>query len=174
MLVVLRACGPSTPLRVTARNPGSLAKVWWFLAVTLSGVEGRDARSTISAKHHQREANSQTLNYLMTYALALDLTDDPALIAEYEAYHANMRPEIEATIRAAGITGMTLYRFGNRLFMLIETDDTFSFERKARMDAETPLVQEWERLMWTYQQAIPGSQPGEKWVLMHQIYDLPN
>lgn len=109
----------------------------------------------------------------MTYALALDLKDDPALIAEYEAYHANMSPEIEDTIRAAGITGMTLYRFGNRLFMLMETDASFSFERKAAMDAENPLVQDWEHLMWTYQQAILGAKPGEKWVLMNQIYDLP-
>ena len=109
----------------------------------------------------------------MLYALALDLKDDPALIAEYEHYHANPRPEIEATIRAAGITGMTLYRAGNRLFMLMETDDTFSFERKAQMDADNPVVQEWEALMWTYQQALPFAQPGEKWVLMKQIYNLP-
>jgi L-rhamnose mutarotase len=108
----------------------------------------------------------------MLYILALDLKDDPALIAEYEHYHATMRPEIEATIRAAGITGMTLYRAGNRLVMLMETDDTFSFERKTQMDADNPMVQEWENLMWTYQQALPFAQPDEKWVLMKQIYSL--
>ncbi|MBO0934942.1 L-rhamnose mutarotase [Fibrella sp. HMF5335] len=109
----------------------------------------------------------------MLHVLALDLKDDPALIAEYEYYHATMRPAIESTIRAAGITGMTLYRAGNRLVMLMETDDTFSFERKAQMDADNPTVQEWEALMWTYQQALPFARSGEKWVLMKQIYDLP-
>ncbi len=109
----------------------------------------------------------------MLHILALDLKDNPALIAEYEHYHATMRPEIEATIRAAGITGMDLYRAGNRLVMLMETDDTFSFERKAQMDANNPTVQEWENLMWTYQQALPFAQPGEKWVLMNPIYVLP-
>ena len=41
----------------------------------------------------------------MIHILALDLKDDLAMIAEYEHYHATMRPEIEETIRAAGITG---------------------------------------------------------------------
>lgn len=109
----------------------------------------------------------------MIHVLALDLKDDPAMIAEYEHYHATMRPEIEETIRAAGITGMTLYRAGNRLVMLMESDDTFSFERKAQMDAENPAVQAWENMMWTYQQALPFAQSNEKWVLMKQIYDLP-
>ncbi|MEZ0539300.1 L-rhamnose mutarotase [Fibrella arboris] len=108
----------------------------------------------------------------MTYALALDLKDDPALIAGYERHHANPRPEIEASIRAAGVTAMNIYRFGNRLFMIMETDDTFSFERKAQMDADNPDVQVWEQLMWGYQQPIPGAKPGEKWVLMDQIYSL--
>ena len=109
----------------------------------------------------------------MRHVLALDLKDDPALIAEYEHYHATMRPEIEETIRAAGITGMTLYRAGNRLVMLMETNDTFSFGRKAQLDADNPTVQAWETLMWTYQQALHFAQPGEKWVLMKEIYDLP-
>lgn len=108
----------------------------------------------------------------MTYALALDLKDDPALIAEYEQHHANPRTEIEASIREAGVTAMNIYRFGNRLFMIMETDDTFSFERKAQMDADNPAVQVWEQLMWGYQQPIPGAKPGEKWVLMDQIYSL--
>lgn len=108
----------------------------------------------------------------MLHVLALDLKDNPAMIAEYEQYHATMRSEIEATIRAAGITGMTLYRAGNRLVMLMETDETFSFERKAQMDADNPTVQAWETLMWIYQQALPFAQPDEKWVLMKQIYSL--
>jgi L-rhamnose mutarotase len=33
-------------------------------------------------------------------------------------------------------------------------------------------VQEWEELMWKYQQAIPGAKPGEKWVLMNKIFEL--
>ncbi|KGE15972.1 L-rhamnose mutarotase [Sphingobacterium deserti] len=106
------------------------------------------------------------------FTMALDLVDDQRLIAEYEDYHANVWPEIQASIRDAGVTNMEIYRFGNRLFMLMDVDDTFTFERKAAMDAANPKVQEWERLMWKFQQAVPGAKPGEKWVMMDKIFEL--
>src|SRR5215217_3675954 len=96
------------------------------------------------------------------YCLTLDLKDDPKLIAEYEAYHKAVWPEILKSIRDAGITSMEIYRFANRLFMIMETDDTFSFEAKAAADTANEKVQEWETLMWNYQQALPGTQSGEK------------
>ncbi|QEH41124.1 L-rhamnose mutarotase [Chitinophaga sp. XS-30] len=106
------------------------------------------------------------------YCLALDLKDDQTLIAEYEAYHRNVWPEIQESIRTAGITALEIYRAGNRMFMIMEVDGSFSFERKSAMDAANPKVQEWEELMWTYQQAIPVAKPGEKWVLMDKIFTL--
>ncbi|MBS1525708.1 MAG: L-rhamnose mutarotase [Bacteroidetes bacterium] len=106
------------------------------------------------------------------YSLALDLKDDPALIAEYEEYHRDVWPEIKKSILDSGITNMEIYRAGNRLFMVMETDESFSFGRKAAMDEANPKVQEWEQLMWKFQQAIPGSKPGEKWVLMDRIFEL--
>ena len=108
----------------------------------------------------------------MRYCLALDLKDDPALIAEYERYHERLRPEIEASIRESGITEMEIYRIGNRLFMIMETDESFSFDAKSAADAANPKVQEWEHLMWQYQQALPIAKPGEKWVLMNQLFKL--
>jgi len=106
------------------------------------------------------------------FALALDLVDDPLLIAEYEAYHRNVWPEIKKSILDSGIINMEIYRTGNRLFMIMETEDGFSFGNKASMDSSNIKVQEWERLMWKFQQALPGSKPGEKWVLMDRIFEL--
>lgn len=108
----------------------------------------------------------------MRYCFALDLVDDPALIAEYERYHQKIWPEIEASIRDSGITDMQIYRVSNRLFMIMETNETFSFAAKAEADAQNPKVQEWERLMWQYQQALPAAKPGEKWMLMERIFAL--
>lgn len=105
------------------------------------------------------------------YCLALDLVNDDKLIAEYEAYHKNVWPEIKKSITDAGIVQMEIYRFANRLFMIMEVNDKFSFAKKGEADAD-PKVQEWEQLMWKYQQAIPGSKPGEKWVLMDKIFSL--
>lgn len=108
------------------------------------------------------------------YCLALDLKDDPTLIKEYENYHApeNIWPEIQKSIRNSGITNMEIYRTGNRLFMIMEVDDSFDFERKSRMDASNPKVQEWEKLMWKFQQPLPWAKEGEKWILMNQIFEL--
>jgi L-rhamnose mutarotase len=106
------------------------------------------------------------------YCLALDLKNDPALIAEYEAHHRNVWPEILQSITNAGIEQMEIYRTANRLFMIMEVNDDFSFEIKATMDSTNKKVQEWEELMWKYQQAIPGSKPGEKWKLMDKIFSL--
>jgi L-rhamnose mutarotase len=41
------------------------------------------------------------------------------------------------------------------------------------MDADNPKVQEWEQLMWKFQQALPGAKPAEKWMLMDKIFKLP-
>jgi L-rhamnose mutarotase len=107
------------------------------------------------------------------YCFALDLVDDQKLIEEYEKYHESGWPENIKAIKDAGITIMDIYRTGNRLFMIMETTADFSFERKAEMDKANPKVQEWEKLMWKYQQALPHAKPGEKWVLMKQIFQLP-
>ncbi len=106
------------------------------------------------------------------YALALDLMDDQELIAEYERWHQEVWMEIKQSILEAGIQRMEIYRFANRLFMIMETEDGFSFERKAASDTVNPKVQEWEKLMWKYQVPIPGAKPGEKWVVMDKIFEL--
>jgi L-rhamnose mutarotase len=108
------------------------------------------------------------------YCLALDLVNDAVLIAEYEKWHTseNAWPEIKKSILDAGITQMEIYRTGNRLFMIMETDDTFSFEHKAAMDAVNPKVQEWEKLMWKFQFSLPWAKEGEKWVMMNKIFEL--
>ena len=104
--------------------------------------------------------------------LALDLKDDPALIDKYEEYHRNVWPEILDSLRDSGITNMEIYRISNRLFMIIETTADFSFEKKGQMDADNSRVQDWEVLMWDYQQALPIAKPGEKWLPMERIFEF--
>ncbi|HEY4062908.1 MAG TPA: L-rhamnose mutarotase [Puia sp.] len=108
----------------------------------------------------------------MRYCLALDLQRDVVLIAEYEQWHRAIWPEIRESILEGGITEMEIYRLEDRLFMIMETGDDFSFEKKAAMDAANPAVGRWEELMWKYQAAIPGGRPGEKWRLMDRIFVL--
>lgn len=104
--------------------------------------------------------------------LALDLKDDPALIAEYCHLHDQIWPEIATSIRAAGIVAMEIWRTGNRLFMVMETNEHFDGAAKAIVDATNPMVQEWEQLMWRFQQPLPWADRGQKWVPMEKIFDL--
>jgi L-rhamnose mutarotase len=106
------------------------------------------------------------------YCLAVDLKNDPELIREYDEYHRSVWPGILDSIRSSGIESMEIYRVQNRLFMIMEVNEHFSFEEKGKADAANPKVQEWEQLMWKYQQQIPGARPGEKWLLMEKIFQL--
>ena len=106
------------------------------------------------------------------YCLALDLVDSTDLIAEYKAYHKNIWPEITKSIKDSGIEVLDIYCVGNRLFMIIEASEGFSFDEKSKNDANNPKVQEWEELMWKFQQALPWAKSGEKWMLMEKIFEL--
>lgn len=112
------------------------------------------------------------LESLTRYCLALDLKNDPYLIAEYEAHHRAVWPEILESIKSAGIEALEIYRIENRLFMIMEVNGSFSFERKKEMDAANEAVQRWEQLMWNYQQALTSAKAGEKWLLMDKIFKL--
>ena len=109
---------------------------------------------------------------LQKYCLALDLKDDPSLIQAYEEWHTKVWPEILESIMQSGIEQMEIFRAGNRLFMIMEVNEQFSFEAKAKADQNNQKVQEWENLMWQFQQALPFAKQGEKWVLMNSIFRL--
>jgi L-rhamnose mutarotase len=106
------------------------------------------------------------------YCLALDLKNDPQLIAEYKRYHEKIWPEITRSIKGAGIEDMEIYLHGTRMFMVMEVSERFSFEKKANADSENPKVREWEELMWKFQEPLPDAQPGEKWMPMERIFKL--
>jgi L-rhamnose mutarotase len=106
------------------------------------------------------------------YCLTLDLKSDPTLIAEYKRYHEKIWPEITESIKSAGVEDMQIYLLDSRLFMIMEVNDSFSFEAKAKSDRENAKVQEWEQLMWKFQQRLPGAKPDEKWQLMEKIFGL--
>jgi L-rhamnose mutarotase len=105
---------------------------------------------------------------------ALDLKDDPALVAEYEAWHRadKVWPAVVASLKDSGIDELEIYRTGNRLFLIIEASDAFSPEAKASADAINADVQAWEKLMWVFQQPLPWAAPGQKWLPMRQIFAL--
>ena len=106
------------------------------------------------------------------FCLTLDLKDDPQLIAEYKRYHEQIWPEITRSIKDSGIEDMQIYLLGTRMFMIMEVNESFSFDAKNLADRLNSRVQEWEVLMWTFQKALPQAKPGEKWMLMERVFKL--
>ncbi|UZK70296.1 L-rhamnose mutarotase [Sphingomonas sp. S1-29] len=106
--------------------------------------------------------------------LLLDLKDDGAAIAQYDAAHlpGHVPAAVLASIRDAGIRDMTIHRLGTRLVMTIETDMSFDPAAKAVTDAANPEVEAWEARMDVFQQRLAFADQGAKWVEAACIFDL--
>ena len=64
------------------------------------------------------------------YCQALDLKNNPELIAEYRKMHSREEawPEIRAGIRSVGMLEMEIYIVGCKLFMIVETPLDFDWD----------------------------------------------
>ncbi|MCS5490011.1 L-rhamnose mutarotase [Algoriphagus limi] len=109
---------------------------------------------------------------MQTFVLICDLKDEPEAIEAYVACHQAVSPEILESIQVAGILEMSIYRWQNRLTMVMKTDDGFTFEKKARLDNANPKVQEWEAFVGQYQTNLPGTPPNWRWALMERIFEF--
>ena len=105
--------------------------------------------------------------------MALDLVNDPILIDQYIKHHNNVWQIIDS-IKDSGILDMQIFHVADRLFMIIEVQDGFSFEKKNKMDGQNPYVIKWEELMSSYQKSLPIAERDEKWILMEKVFDLNN
>lgn len=109
---------------------------------------------------------------MQRFVLTLKMRPDPDLLEEYLQIHKAVWPEILESIRAAGVTGMQIFRDGFRMVMIMETTDDFTMERKAAMDRANPVVMRWEAAMAKYQQSDAGADASAKWLPMDMIFDL--
>lgn len=107
------------------------------------------------------------------FCQTLDLKDDPKLIEQYCYWHQHIWKEIPEGIRAVGISNMEIYRLGNRLFMIVETPDDFNWDEAFARLATLDRQAEWEEFVGQFQESKPGSSSAEKWLLMEQIFKLP-
>jgi len=93
---------------------------------------------------------------MKTFAMALDLVDEPRSIREYREYHRNVWPEVKEGLLEIGIEGMEIYFLGDRLFMVIDTKDDFDLiaDFQKYTDSSDKAAQ-WDTLMRKYQKKTP-------------------
>lgn len=106
------------------------------------------------------------------FVQALDLREAPGVVDAYVEHHARVWPEVEASLRRIGIERMDIYLLGRRLVMVMDTVDTFDPDAAFVTHLADPKCREWEELMKTFQQRVPGARDREWWAEMIQVYQL--
>jgi L-rhamnose mutarotase len=110
---------------------------------------------------------------MKSYAKTILLKNDPEKIAEYRRHHDHIWSEVVASFRKVGVLDMRIWLIGNRLFMVMDTEDDFdpdtSLEKYVQLD---PKNDQWESLMATYQEPVPEARPGEHWADLELVFRM--
>jgi len=110
---------------------------------------------------------------MKSFAMTLNLKNDPELIAQYVEYHANTWPKVLDGLKGLGISSMKIFLHGRTLFMYLEAPDDFDLDRDfPRYTESSPRAQEWDALMNTFQEPVPAAKEGEWWAPMRQAFSL--
>lgn len=110
---------------------------------------------------------------MKSFAMTVNLKDDPEIIRKYIDHHGNPYPEVVDALKKVGIEEIRIWILGRRLFMLLDTQDDFDpeidFPKYLTLD---PRCVEWEDLMTTFQEPVEEAKPEEKWASMTEIFTL--
>lgn len=105
------------------------------------------------------------------FCQTLTLPNDRDLINKYLEVHNNVWPEVIQGQREVGILSMQIYAFGNLLFMIIDTIDTFDWDIDMKRLSLMPDQIRWEAYVSKFQGCNPSASSIEKWKLMSKIFD---
>ncbi|MFQ4150072.1 L-rhamnose mutarotase [Arthrobacter sp. LAPM80] len=80
----------------------------------------------------------------MTQKIALHTRLKPGREAEYDSVHARIGDDLDAALRAAGVTGWTIWRSGRDLFHVVEVADYQGMRKELALN---PVNIEWQAVM---------------------------
>lgn len=110
---------------------------------------------------------------MRTLMMTTELAPDSAVYRFYDSMHsaAGVWPALEKANRAAGIEEVRIWRYDNRLAMLIRLPaDTDPATTDSLYLSADPSVADWGRMMSNLQRALPGVDTTRKWVEMQTIH----
>jgi L-rhamnose mutarotase len=109
----------------------------------------------------------------MRYVFTVNLRDEPGVVETYRRHHRDVWPEVQASLRHAGVDQMDIYLLGRRLVMVVEMRDGLDYRSAFETHAaSTPRVAEWERLMKSLQEPVGDARAGEWWAVMEPVFHL--
>jgi L-rhamnose mutarotase len=110
---------------------------------------------------------------MRTLMMTTELVPDSGVYRFYDSMHsaAGVWPALEKANRAAGIEEVRIWRFENRLAMLLRVPaDADPATTDSLYRSADPSVADWGRLMSNLQRALPGVDTTQKWVEMQTIH----
>lgn len=107
-------------------------------------------------------------------AMTALLKDDPAAIERYEELHRAVWAEVQADNERCGLLRVFIYRFGRRLFMFLEGDDSFDISTFGDRMTEGghPRTLEWLSITADLMEPAADGQPGLEWTVLPEICAL--
>jgi L-rhamnose mutarotase len=103
----------------------------------------------------------------------INLKDDPKVVEAYQAYHREVWPEVQQSLRRFGVERMDIYLLGRRLVMVVDMREGVDYRDAFRLhSASSPRVAQWEQLMTSFQEPVPEAAPGEWWAAMEPVFQL--
>ena len=107
------------------------------------------------------------------HVLTTNLKDDPGIVETYTRLHRDVWPEVQASLRRAGVERMDIYRLGRRLVMVVEVRDGLDYRTAfATHKSSSQRVAEWERLMKSLQEPAVEARADEWWAAMEPVFHL--
>ena len=110
---------------------------------------------------------------MKVFALTINLKNDEEIIERYKEYHRNPFPEVVEQISRSGVLDLKIFLRDRRMFMYMTTKDDYDPSKKVKGDlGNHPKVEEWNRLMNSFQEPAAEAGEGEWWASMDQVFDL--
>lgn len=123
----------------------------------------------------QKQEEVQKVQELEDKVFVVNIVQDSLKLKEYLDYHKQVWPQVEAGFKKAGYRKIVLYRYDYLLVMKISVPVGADLGAMGKVaEASDPRCAEWNKLMDTYQQGVPGTLPRQTWVEAVPFYEFNN
>ena len=117
--------------------------------------------------------NSKPPVVYKTMVYTTDLVNDSSLIKVYDSMHskAGVWPELKKANLAAGIHEVRIYRYDNRLFMMVTVPADADLSRVDSLYlGSDKKIKVWNQMMANFQRSLPGVDTTRKWSELELIH----
>lgn len=109
--------------------------------------------------------------------MTTELIKDSSVYHFYDSLHSKegVWPELKKANMASGIEEIRIYRYDNRLMMMLVLDDKADLSKVDSLYVNADQkIKVWGQMMSGFQRALPGVDSSRKWIEMKLIHHYKN